>query len=176
MATHVATHGPGGNLMDDQLIRQRIYEEAMERFVTPEIEKRKADGCWPEGTALWRFQILMWGLPDPAPRAEVRLNDEVRTVAKVRVTEDIQAGDPVTFDRISEVVEIRPLEEGDDVNAAHVTALHRDGRECGLDTTFNTTAGDRASIWILPPSTLPPPSGCLRPATSDRLQRTASAD
>lgn len=94
----------------------------VERFVRPELERRQSEGSWPEGEAVYRFQVLF---PDSSP-PEVRLNRDVGGTVTAKATRAIAAGEEVAVDDFSEISSYTPRDE--DAGTPHVSAfLHRDG-------------------------------------------------
>jgi hypothetical protein len=109
---------------------QRLFDGLIEQLVRPRLEERIALGEVPEGTVVYRFQILM--RPD-AP-VEVRLNEEVRgtVIAKKVEGKAFADGEVVTVDDILGIEKFERAAEDDDI--PHLTGLlHRDGWSLAFD-------------------------------------------
>ena len=101
---------------------QALFDDMVERFVRPELERRRADGKWSDEEPVYRFQVL---LPDGTPPA-VRLNKDVGGTVLAKATRPIAAGEEVVIDDFSAISSYTPREE--DAGTPHVTGfLHRDG-------------------------------------------------
>jgi uncharacterized protein (UPF0332 family) len=101
---------------------QALFDDMVRQFVRPELERRRADGKWPDEEPVYRFQVL---LPDGAP-PEVRLNRDVGGTVMAKATRAIAAGEEVVIDDFSAITGYTPREK--DAGTPHVTAfLHREG-------------------------------------------------
>jgi len=104
---------------------ERTFADLMKLWVTPEIKRRQDAGLLPKPVPLRAAQVILY--PDERP-VTVRLNEEVRAVAKMRVPEGVtkQPGDPVFEHELTKLEEIK-LTDDDDPNCAHVTMLLLNG-------------------------------------------------
>jgi len=111
----------------------KLIQQAFDFWINPEIEKRRRAGRIPDSFSLYAAQVIM-DLDGTAP--EVRLNEEVKAVLKVRATRSIEKDEVVTengFDYI-ETIELTDL----DPNAAHLTMiLHRGVWYLAFDFRYN---------------------------------------
>lgn len=79
----------------------RTLKHAMELWVEPEIERRRSLGLVDGDFALAAAQVIMReGEP-----IEVRLNQEVRAVGRVRVRKDVRSGDAVHLADVEDVLD-----------------------------------------------------------------------
>jgi uncharacterized protein (UPF0332 family) len=112
--------------MEEEGMR-RTVQQLLDMFVEPEIKRRQAAGEVEKPFPLTHAQIIFY--PDGRP-SEVRLNEEIRTVVKVKLKEPLQKpirkGDPVYLDQI-ESVETTSLAEDEDPNVGHATLLSLNG-------------------------------------------------
>lgn len=116
--------GFGGNPVngDDERGGQLLLEQIMELWVRPEVERRQEAGEIETPFQLVAAQVVMEVGVSPT----VRLNDEVRAVARVRAARPIERGESVTHDDFTDIEEIQLTD--DDPNAAHVTLLLHQGQ------------------------------------------------
>lgn len=95
----------------------RMFNWAVETYVTPEVEARQADGRLPKPAYVYRAQVVF--NIDKSP--EVRLNREVRGQAIVQAARPMEAGEEIS---LGDIRRIRRYElSEDDPDAAHVTLL-----------------------------------------------------
>lgn len=106
----------------DPELGQSVFEQTWQFWVSPEIERRRADGRLPPDFELCRAQV-MFGMGNEPP--EVRLNDEVRGVVTAVAARAIEKGQLVTTDDISSVTEVMRSE--DDADSGHITMLLTNG-------------------------------------------------
>jgi hypothetical protein len=116
-----------------------IFKQLLELWAHPEIEKRLAAGAMTPGQAVWAIQVIM-NARGPGPI--IRLNEEVKGVAQVRVNRAINKGEQV---RGSDIVELKGLDLlPEDHDAAHITALlHASGWQVIFDFRYNATTISR---------------------------------
>jgi uncharacterized protein (UPF0332 family) len=112
-----------------------IFKQLLELWAHPEIEKRLAAGAMTPGQEVWAIQVIM-NVCGPGP--VIRLNEEVKGVAQVRVNRAINKGEQV---RGSDIVELKGLDLlPEDHDAAHLTALlHASGWQVIFDFRYNAT-------------------------------------
>jgi hypothetical protein len=103
----------------DPQAAKRTLEHFFELWITPELTRRQEAGLLPTPVELRAAQVIMY--PDARP-VTVRINEEVRALAKIELACAKEAGDPI-FDRdIAGVTEIK-LTDNDDPNCGHATIL-----------------------------------------------------
>lgn len=103
-------------LPDD--VGDRFIQQALQFWIQPEIERRRAEGRLPEPFAPSKIQVIF--NPDP-PTPEVRFDDEVRAALRARFNRPIAAGEWVTSDDIAEIVDIELTDR--DPDAGHLTMV-----------------------------------------------------
>ena len=102
----------------DEEIKQRVFQQVMDIFVIPEIEKRRKEGKISEGATISKMQIV-FSLDDQ--KNYVRLNNEVKAIATGKANKSINKGDVVYEDDIVNIEKIELTD--DDLNCAHITLL-----------------------------------------------------
>lgn len=114
--------GSEGDAVEQPVYGQALFDDMAERLVRPELERRRAEGTWPDGEQVYRFQVLF---PDGEP-PQVRLNRDVGGTVLAKATRAIAVGEEVVIDDFSAVTSYTPREG--DVGIPHVTAFqHRYG-------------------------------------------------
>lgn len=120
------------NKIDEEII-QRFLDQSMNQWINPEIEKRKKEGLLSEKFVLQAAQVLFF--PDPA-LVEVKINNEVKGIARAIAKRNIEKGETVKDTDISEIESIDVSEFYPD--AAHLTVLFFPGRLiCAFDFRYN---------------------------------------
>lgn len=99
-------------------IAQKIFQQTMDMWIKPEIDKRKSSNHLPNNFKLRSAQIIFsldrgWN--------KVRLNEEVKAVAKCKVNCAKNKGDAVYENDIDEIESIDLTDK--DPNCAHITLL-----------------------------------------------------
>lgn len=96
------------------------FQQAMDIWIKPEIEERKAKGRLSQDFILSRAQIIFSG---DRRHIKVRLNEEVKAKAlvKVKVNKQKRKGAMVSEEDIDEIEEIKLTEK--DPNCAHITLI-----------------------------------------------------
>lgn len=102
----------------DEATKQRVFQQVIDIFVNPEIERRKKDGTIKDGTLITKMQIV-FNLDKG--KNEVRLNGDVKAILKGGVTRDMQKGEAVYEKDIDTIEDIELTNE--DVNCGHITLL-----------------------------------------------------
>ncbi|MBU1198913.1 MAG: HEPN domain-containing protein [Nanoarchaeota archaeon] len=97
---------------------QKLFQQTMEMWIEPEIDKRKSFNRIPDDFKLKSAQIIFsldrgWN--------KVRLNEEVKAIAKCKVNCAKKKGDSVYEKDIDEIESIDLTEK--DPNCAHITLL-----------------------------------------------------
>ncbi len=109
-----------------------LLGQALELWINPEIERRMAEGRVPEDFALVAAQIVFEVGQAPA----VRLNEEVRAVARFIAARAIAKGEDVMVDDLAGLEGVELTDE--DPNAGHLTVLRvRDGWAVAFDLRYN---------------------------------------
>lgn len=83
---------------------QVVFDTALEKWIVPEIERRRAAGSWTDSDVLSVALVLL--PPDTSP--QVRINDEAMRVAKVQVARACDAGEPLQAGDLRQILEIVP--------------------------------------------------------------------
>lgn len=117
----------------DEQIKEAVVQQAMDFWITPEIERRRAAGDLPEDFALSAAQVILGDAEIP----EVRLNEEVKAAILVEASRDVTAGEEITADDIAAYKDIILTE--DDPNAGHITIVSYLG-QWGLAFDFRRNA------------------------------------
>lgn len=102
----------------DEEAKNRLFQQVMDLWVLPEIEKRKKYGTIKDNFLLRRFQIV-FSHDRPFPKA--RLNEEIKAVAIAKINRDVKAGEALYERDIDNVEDIKLTE--DDPNSGHITFL-----------------------------------------------------
>ena len=103
--------------MDDE-IKIRVFKQVMELWVLPEIERRKKEKRLEEPFVLRTAQILF---SHDKGTQKIRLNQEVKAVAKSKAKRDIKKGEIVYEKDIDNIEDIQLTEQ--DPNCAHITLV-----------------------------------------------------
>ena len=106
---------------DDPKMGEVLIKEVFNLWINPEIERRRKSGQIRRMLRLKAAQVVM--TVDGAP--EVRLNEEVKIVIRMRATKAVKAGEVFVID---DTMEIEDMELTDaDPNAGHVTLFGHGG-------------------------------------------------
>ncbi len=99
-------------------IGQKVFQQVIDLWVNPEIERRKKLGIIKESLVLSKIQIIF-----SLERGynKVRFNEEVKAIAEIKVNRGIEKGEIVTENDADEIRNIRLSDE--DRNCAHITLL-----------------------------------------------------
>jgi len=100
----------------DEKIKQKLFQQIIDIFVLPEIERRKEMNNLPSNFKLEKIQIIF---SLKSGRNYVRLNKDVKAIIKCKVNKNIKEGDIVyekDMDRI-ESIELKEI----DSNYGHIT-------------------------------------------------------
>jgi len=116
------TEATDPNPLDDPEVANRAFQQVMDLFILPEVERRQEIGDLPKPLVIQKVQLVFF--PDDR-KTMVRFNDEVDALAKVKLKEGIskEKGDPVYSHEIEGLKEIE-LTEDDDPDCAHVIIFH----------------------------------------------------
>ncbi len=102
----------------DDETKQRVFQQVMDIFVNPEIERRIKRRTIKEGIPITRIQIV-FNLDKG--KNDIRLNEEVKAIIHGKATRDIQKGELVYESDIGEIGGVELTDE--DVNCGHITLL-----------------------------------------------------
>lgn len=102
----------------DEEFKQRVLQQVIDFWIIPEVEKRRNLNRLPRDFKLRSAQIIFslergWN--------KVRLNEEVKAIAKSKVNRSIKKGDTVYENDIDNIKKIELTD--DDKNCAHITLL-----------------------------------------------------
>jgi hypothetical protein len=107
--------------MLDKEGQQRSLNQFMQLFILPEIDRRKKDGKLPTNFALTQAQVIFAG---DGSRPIIRLNDEAKIKAKVKLKEGIRCnkGDLIKLSDIDHIAMIR-LPDDEEEKYAHLSMI-----------------------------------------------------
>ncbi|MEK6952943.1 MAG: HEPN domain-containing protein [Nanoarchaeota archaeon] len=102
----------------DEEIGNKVFQQVIDLWVNPEIERRRKLGKIKEGIILSKIQIVF-----SLERGfnKVRFNEEVKAIAEAKANRKIEKGEIVTEKDIDEIKSIKLTD--DDKNCAHITLL-----------------------------------------------------
>lgn len=103
-------------------IGQKVFQQAIDIFVTPEIERRKKMNKLSSNFKLEQIQIIF---SSKSGRSYVRLNKEVKAIIKCKANKPIKKGDAVYENDVDRIESIE-LTKGDS-NYGHITLLYFKG-------------------------------------------------
>jgi len=121
---------------------QRVFNQFMDLFVTPEVRRRQEVGELDKPLDLRAAQIIFF--PD-GRKPQVRINSEVRAIAKVKFRPDLtkKRGEPVYEDELEGLGQIN-LTEKDDPDCGHATLIRIAGRwTIAFDFRYNKALSKR---------------------------------
>ena len=95
---------------------KRFLNQVLSIWVKPDIELRKSAGTLPSNFALSRAQVILY----PDGKYVVRLNDEVKALAKIRAARKFEAGEVYQIPSIDDIEDV-DLSPDDSPDASHVT-------------------------------------------------------
>lgn len=111
---------------DGALMGHRLFEQALDLWIRPEISRRQQKGTLRLPVALNAAQVIM-----PSPREKrpvyVRLNEEVRAEIRVKAARAIDKGELVFNQDIEDVNAIRLMKD-DEPDAGHLTMMNIGGQ------------------------------------------------
>lgn len=116
-------------------VGERAMQQLVTLYVTPEVERRRADGAMANGTPIPAAQVVFF--PD-GRRPIVRLNTEVRAILSPTPRDGVtkQNGDEVFADELGAIERISLPD--DEPNCAHATILLLGTRwVCGFDSRYD---------------------------------------
>ena len=79
--------------------KKRIFDQVMNIWAKPEIEKRKLEGQIKDGTEIRRVQVI-FTLGEPP---KVKFNEEVGITARAKANRDIIKGEEVKYSDINKI-------------------------------------------------------------------------
>lgn len=119
------------NDINDEFVR-RLVDQAITLWIKPEIEKRKKEGTLPANFELKMAQVLFLGYA----KMEVKLNEEVKAVMKIKSNRIVKQGDAIYFSDLEKVESVDVSEFYPD--AGHITILfYTDHMVFSFDTRYN---------------------------------------
>src|SRR3989344_2355131 len=119
--------------MIDKETKQKVFQQVMDIFITPEIERRRKEGSIKDGTIITKMQIVF---SLDTGKNEVRLNDEVKAIVKAKANKPIQKREIVYETDISAIEDIELTDE--DLNCGHITLLlFKDNWTISFDFRYN---------------------------------------
>ena len=119
--------------MIDKETKQKVFQQVMDIFITPEIERRRKEGSIKDGTIITKMQIVF---SLDTGKNEVRLNDEVKAIVKAKANKPIQKREIVYETDISAIEDIELTDE--DLNCVHITLLlFKDNWTISFDFRYN---------------------------------------
>jgi len=112
--------------MLDEKGQQKTFDQFMQLFVLPEIDRRKKEGVLVDDFILYKAQVIFSG---DGSRPVVRLNDETKIAAKVKLKKGIikNKGDMITWNDIEDIAMIR-LPDDEEEKYAHYSILRVGGQ------------------------------------------------
>jgi uncharacterized protein (UPF0332 family) len=114
-------------------IANRVFQQVMELWVLPEIEKRKKENRLESPFVLRKVQILF---SHHRTFPKIRLNQQVKAIAKGKATRNIEKGEIVYEKDIENIEDIKLTEQ--DPNYAHITLLLFKGKwHISFDFRYN---------------------------------------
>jgi uncharacterized protein (UPF0332 family) len=120
-----------------------LLRQVFELWAQPEVARRQEAGTLPRPVTINAVQVLLHAAAPP----EVRLNDEVRGIARAISAQPVPANELVSYHDVDSLVDFS-LEADDDENAGHITAIALPaGWAVLFDTRYNAkhVAEHRAS-------------------------------
>lgn len=114
-------------------IAQKVFQQTIDIWIKPEIKKRESLNRLPKNFKLKSAQIIFsldrgWN--------KVRLNSEVKAIAKCKINRSIKKGELVYEDDVDEIESINLAEA--DPNCAHITImLFKNNWIISFDFTYN---------------------------------------
>lgn len=102
----------------EEEIKQKVFQQAIDMFVVPEIERRKKIGKISEKFILEKAQVIF---SLKSGRNYVRLNNEVKAIIKCKINKSIKKGETL-YERDVDQIESVNLREKDS-NYGHITLL-----------------------------------------------------
>lgn len=103
----------------DGKTKQRIFQQAIDIFVSPEIERRKKANKLPANFMLEKAQIIF---PSKSGRNYTRLNKEVKAIIKCKINKPVKKGEAVYDKDIDEIESINLT--NNDLDYGHITLIY----------------------------------------------------
>jgi len=114
-------------------MKQKIFQQVMDIYIIPEMERRKKEGRIKDGTIISKMQIVF---SLDKGKNEIRLNEEVKAIIRGRATRDIQKGETVYEKDIDSIEGIELTDE--DINCGHISLLlFRNNWIVSFDSRYN---------------------------------------
>lgn len=116
----------------DDETKQRIFQQVIDIYVIPEIEKRRKAGTIKDGVLITKIQIVF----NLDKGNEIRLNEQVKAIITAKATRNIQKGELIYETDIDDIEKIQLTEE--DANCGHITLLlFRNNWIISFDARYN---------------------------------------
>jgi hypothetical protein len=100
-----------------QEMGEALMRQAFEVWINPEVERRRQKGALSTQIELVAAQIVFHS----ERPVEIRLNDEVRAKAQVRLNRSVEKGEAVRVEDLADILNVELT--GEDVNSAHTTLI-----------------------------------------------------
>lgn len=102
----------------EDAIKQKIFQQVMDIWIIPEIERRKKEGKIKGEFNISKMQVV-FSLENG--KNEIRLNEEVKAIVRGKVNRDVLKGEPV-YEKDIDIIEGVELTD-EDINCGHITLL-----------------------------------------------------
>ena len=101
----------------DENFAGEVIKNSMELWFTPEIERRRKDGKIKDNFVLYGAQVIL----NVGSKNQIRLNEEIKIGASVKVKRAIEKGEHLSLNDISEIEGLHLTDE--DPDSGHLTML-----------------------------------------------------
>lgn len=117
---------------NERSLSAAVFEQALQLWINPEIERRMANGQAPKNFALYMAQVIF----EVGVAPTGRLNEEVRAVARFIAARSLAQREHVRIEDIAGLAGVELTDE--DPNAGHLTVIRvRDGWGLAFDFRYN---------------------------------------
>jgi uncharacterized protein (UPF0332 family) len=117
--------------MEDE-IKQKVFQQVMDIWIIPEIERRKKLGKISGNFVLSKAQVVFSLISGN----RIRINEEVRAIAECRAKKAVNKGDLIYEQDVDNIENIKLTD--DDYNCAHITLLRfKDNWIVAFDAKYN---------------------------------------
>lgn len=103
---------------NNESLGKALFRQVQERYIKPEIQRREQREGLDIPQVLNKIQIII--SPDSSS-PEVRINDEAKIIAKVKVNRSVEKGEPVRLQDITNITEVQGPPKDDRPNCGHIT-------------------------------------------------------
>lgn len=94
-----------------------VFDQAMNIWINPEIERKKQKGWLKEDFQLYRAQIIF----TPNKKPQIRFNESVKVTLKVKANRNIVKGEEIKY---SDLKSIEEIIVDNPPNAGHITLIY----------------------------------------------------